>query len=113
MAARVIAGEGLVRWDHERVALKADDVLIVRASAYLLRLQLVLFSLAAAVHLDPAQHGVAIAVLVVRARAFDGYRGECQDSDHCPDPLGTGRDASPTSQGSAQLTVSWPTSAAL
>src|SRR4029077_20475493 len=71
MAAGVVAGQSFVRLDHKRITLKADDVLIGPASADLLRLQLMFFSLAAAVHLDPAQHGVTIAVLVVRARALD------------------------------------------
>jgi hypothetical protein len=86
MAARVVTGEGLVRWDHERIALKADDVLIVCASANLLGLQLMLFLPAAAVQLDPDRHGVAIAAHVVSACSLDRYGGECQDSDHCPDP---------------------------
>src|SRR6516162_9368389 len=45
MAAELVAGQRLVRWDYERVALKADDVLVVRASADLLGLQLMLVGL--------------------------------------------------------------------
>ena len=81
MAAGIVAGQRLVRWDHERVVLKADDVLIVRASAELLGLQLMLFDLAAAVQLDPARRGVAITALVVRARTLDRHRGE-RDQSH-------------------------------
>jgi hypothetical protein len=56
--AGIVAGQRLVRWDHERVTLEADDVLIVRPTADLLGLQLMLFFLAAAARLDPPDTGL-------------------------------------------------------
>jgi hypothetical protein len=61
MAAGIAAGQRLTRWNYERVALKDDEVLIVPASADLLRVQAVLVCFAAAVQLDLARHGVAVA----------------------------------------------------
>ena len=55
MAAGIVAGQGLVRWDHERVVLKTDDVLIVRTWPDLLGLQLMLVCVVAAVRLDPVR----------------------------------------------------------
>ena len=81
MAAGVVAGQRLVRWDYERVALRADDVLTVRASGDPLRLELMLVGLAAAVQLDPHRQGVAVVALIVRARALDRHRCERQE-DH-------------------------------
>ena len=49
MAAGIIAGSRLVRCDHERIALDADDELIVRPSADLVGRKLMLFFLGAAV----------------------------------------------------------------
>jgi hypothetical protein len=86
MAATIIAGQRLVRWDDERVALKADDVLVVRASRNLLGLQLMLVGLAAAIQFNRHRHGVAVAALVVRARAPDHHSRERQDGDHRPKP---------------------------
>ena len=94
-----MAGQRFVRCDHERVALKADDVLIARASADLFGLQLMPSSAL------PQQSNLIRTGRALPSRSPGRARSRSQSSSQgtlgrrrsSPRPMATACDASPVS----------------